>query len=51
MGYSKMPIDINNIREERGGDPDLWREFQQKRFSSTDGVDEVIELDKVSSSI
>jgi seryl-tRNA synthetase len=39
-----MPIDINQLRVERGGNPDLVRESQRKRFSSVDLVDQVIAL-------
>ena len=42
-----MPIDINLLRISRGGDPDLVRESQRKRFASVELVDEVIALDDV----
>jgi hypothetical protein len=43
-----MPIDINALRPERGGDPEKWREYCRKRFKSPELVDNVVELDKVS---
>ena len=42
-----MPIDINLLRISRGGNPDLVRESQKKRFASVELVDEVIALDDV----
>ena len=36
-----MPIDINMFRTERGGDPDVIRESQRRRFESPDIVDTV----------
>ncbi|KAG7389775.1 Cytosolic seryl-tRNA synthetase [Phytophthora pseudosyringae] len=41
-----MPIDINRLRPERGGDPDSVRADQQKRFLDVDIVNKVIELDE-----
>ncbi|RLN96775.1 hypothetical protein BBJ28_00011046, partial [Nothophytophthora sp. Chile5] len=41
-----MPIDINRLRPERGGDPAAVRADQQKRFLSLDIVDKVIALDE-----
>ncbi|KAF5842492.1 hypothetical protein DUNSADRAFT_6736 [Dunaliella salina] len=38
-------LDINLFRTERGGNPELVRESQRKRFSDPKLVDEVIELD------
>lgn len=43
-----MPIDINQLREEKGGNPDLWRQFQAKRFLAPELIDEIIALDNVS---
>lgn len=45
-----MPIDINALRAEKGGNPDLWREMTGKRFKSVELVDKVIDLDEVRSS-
>lgn len=42
-----MPIDINLLRISRGGNPDLVRKSQKKRFASVELVDEVIALDDV----
>jgi hypothetical protein len=36
-----MPIDINLLRPERGGDPEIVRESQRRRFASVDLVDQV----------
>ncbi|KAG7400585.1 Cytosolic seryl-tRNA synthetase [Phytophthora boehmeriae] len=41
-----MPIDINRLRPERGGDPDAVRAEQKKRFLDVDIVDKVIALDE-----
>ena len=40
-----MPIDINNLRAEKGGDPEKWREHCRKRFKPVELVDRVIALD------
>lgn len=39
-------LDINLLRPERGGNPDLVRESQRKRGGSVDLVNEVIALDE-----
>lgn len=39
-------LDINLFREEKGGNPELVRESQRRRFASVEIVDEVISLDK-----
>lgn len=36
-----MPIDINLLREGRGGDPEAVRESQRRRFASVELVDQV----------
>ncbi|RHY03129.1 hypothetical protein DYB26_010266 [Aphanomyces astaci] len=41
-----MPIDINLLRTERGGNPELVRESQRKRYADVDLVDRVIALDE-----
>jgi len=44
-----MPIDINALRKEKGGDPDKVRLSQERRFVQEEHkglVDEVIELDE-----
>lgn len=41
-----MPIDINNLREYKGGEPEKWRAHMAKRFKSPEIVDEVIALDE-----
>ena len=41
-----MPIDINMLRVERGGDPEKVRESQRRRFASVELVDEVISIDE-----
>ena len=40
-----MPIDINWLRKDRGGNPDEIRESQRRRFASVELVDEIIALD------
>ncbi|KAL2514757.1 Serine--tRNA ligase [Forsythia ovata] len=39
-------LDINLVREEKGGDPEKIRESQRRRFSDVGLIDEVIKLDK-----
>ena len=39
-------LDINLFREEKGGDPEIVRESQRRRYASVEVVDEVIALDK-----
>ncbi|XP_078430837.1 seryl-tRNA synthetase / serine-tRNA ligase [Wolffia australiana] len=39
-------LDINLFREEKGGNPELIRESQRRRYKSVEIVDEVIRLDK-----
>ncbi|XP_059438843.1 serine--tRNA ligase [Corylus avellana] len=39
-------LDINLFRVEKGGNPDLIRESQRRRFANVEIVDEVIKLDK-----
>lgn len=45
-----MPIDINLLRAEKGGDPEYWRGVLRKRFMDVALVDRVIDLDQVSGS-
>lgn len=41
-----MPIDINLLRKDKGGDPDKVRKSEKDRFTDTPGlVDEIIDLD------
>ncbi|XP_073124423.1 serine--tRNA ligase-like [Henckelia pumila] len=40
-------LDINLFRAEKGGNPELIRESQRRRFANVDLVDEVIQLDIV----
>ena len=40
-------LDILLFREEKGGDPNVLRESQRRRYESVELVDEVIALDKV----
>jgi hypothetical protein len=42
-----MPIDINLLRAEKGGDPEYWRGVMRKRFKDVALVDRVIEQDQV----
>lgn len=39
-------LDIALFREDKGGNPDLIRESQRRRFDSVELVDEVIAKDK-----
>jgi len=40
-----MPIDINHFRKEKGGDPEVVRESQRKRFADETVVDKIIAAD------
>lgn len=40
-----MVLDVNLFRKDKGGNPDLVRESQQRRFASVDLVQEVIDAD------
>ena len=40
-----MPIDINLLRKEKGGDPDKVKKSQRDRFADEKLVDEVVDLD------
>jgi hypothetical protein len=46
-----MPIDINLLRADKGGDPDYWREVMRKRFKPVELVDRVIDLDTVRAAV
>ena len=39
-------LDINLFRVEKGGNPELIRESQRRRFANIELVDEVIALDE-----
>mmetsp|Transcript_22929 Transcript_22929/g.28903 ORF Transcript_22929/g.28903 Transcript_22929/m.28903 type:complete len:509 (-) Transcript_22929:353-1879(-) len=41
-----MPIDINELREYKNGDPAKWRKYMQQRFKPAHFVDEVIAADE-----
>lgn len=41
-----MPIDINLLRAEKGGDPEKVRQSQRDRFKNVEVIDEVIDLDE-----
>ncbi|CAM9863414.1 unnamed protein product, partial [Discosporangium mesarthrocarpum] len=40
-----MPLDINLFRTDRGGDPEIIRESQRRRFEPVEIVDEVVNKD------
>ena len=40
-----MPIDIVLLREAQGGNPELVKESQRRRYKKVEQVDEVIALD------
>ena len=42
-----MPLDINLIREDKGGNPQQVRESQIKRHKDPAIIDQCIELDKI----
>jgi seryl-tRNA synthetase len=39
-------LDINLFRVEKGGNPEIIRESQRRRFANVDIVDEIIAIDK-----
>lgn len=41
-----MPIDINNLRDYKGGNPSEWRTYMTKRFKDPDIVDQAIAEDE-----
>lgn len=41
-----MPIDINELREYKNGNPTLWRQYQTARFKPASLVDSVISKDE-----
>jgi len=41
-----MPIDINELRDYKGGDPEKWRGHMKARFKPPEWVDEVIAEDE-----
>mmetsp|Transcript_7346 Transcript_7346/g.10779 ORF Transcript_7346/g.10779 Transcript_7346/m.10779 type:complete len:481 (-) Transcript_7346:219-1661(-) len=42
-----MPIDINDLRDYKGGDPSKYRDYMEKRFKPVEWVDEVLQEDEV----
>lgn len=43
--YLKMPLDINMFRADKGGDPEIIRDSQRRRFAPPEMVDEVSRMD------
>jgi seryl-tRNA synthetase len=41
-----MPLDINDFRVYKGGNPDKIKESQRRRFAPVEAVDEIIALDE-----
>uniref|UniRef100_A0A7S2WH51 serine--tRNA ligase n=1 Tax=Eucampia antarctica TaxID=49252 RepID=A0A7S2WH51_9STRA len=41
-----MPIDINELRDYKGGDPEKWRKYMTMRFKPAEWVDEVLAEDE-----
>lgn len=41
-----MPIDINELREYKGGDPAKYRKYMKQRFKPPEWVDEVVSKDE-----
>ena len=40
-----MPIDVNELRDYKGGDPAQWKKYMEQRFKDPAIVDQVLELD------
>ena len=41
-----MPIDINELRDYKGGDPAKYRKYMEQRFKPAEWVDEVVAKDE-----
>lgn len=41
-----MPIEVNWLRDYKGGDPERFREYQRKRYRPVEWVDDVLALDE-----
>ena len=41
-----MPIDINDLRTYKGGDPEKFRTYMKQRFKPVEWIDSVLELDE-----
>ena len=41
-----MPIDINELRDYKGGDPEKYRTYQKQRFKDPAVVDQVVKIDE-----
>ena len=41
-----MPIDINELREYKGGDPAKYRKYMEQRFKPPEWVDDVVAKDE-----
>eukprot|EP00616_Rhizochromulina_sp_CCMP1243_P005914 CAMPEP_0118966216 /NCGR_PEP_ID=MMETSP1173-20130426/3705_1 /TAXON_ID=1034831 /ORGANISM="Rhizochromulina marina cf, Strain CCMP1243" /LENGTH=887 /DNA_ID=CAMNT_0006914961 /DNA_START=30 /DNA_END=2693 /DNA_ORIENTATION=+ len=41
-----MPIEINELRDYKGGDPERYRHFQKARFRPVEWVDDVLAVDQ-----
>ena len=40
-----MPIDINELRDYKGGDPAKWKKYMEQRFQDPAIVDQVVAKD------
>ena len=40
-----MPIDINELRDFRGGDPAIWKKYMEQRFKDSGIIDHILGLD------
>ena len=40
-----MPIDVNELRDYKGGDPAKWKKYMEQRFKDPTIVDQVVTLD------
>lgn len=46
IDYFRMVLDIDLFREEKGGDPELIRDSQRKRYKDVKLVDDIIDYDQ-----
>jgi hypothetical protein len=47
VAVAVVQMDINLFRVDKGGNPDLIRESQRRRYAKVELVDDVITLDRV----
>ena len=46
LAQKNMPIEINWLRDYKGGDPEKFRQYQRQRFRPVEWVDDVLAVDE-----